>query len=166
MKEIIKVGMADLQVTISPHVLITLGLGSCLGIILYDPVLRIGGLAHVMLPDIEIAKIQHNKAKFVNSAIREMIEQMIKLGAHRKNFKAKLIGGAHMFTGIRLTYSNANSAFNVGERNILSAKEELAKQNIELIGEDVGKDYGRSVEFDLETGKVKIKTITWGMKEL
>ncbi len=166
MKEIIKVGMADLEVTTSPHVLVTLGLGSCLGIILYDSVSKIGGLAHVMLPDIEATKIQHNKAKFANSAIREMIEQMIKLGAQKKNFKAKLIGGAHMFTGIKLSSNNAISAFNVGDRNILSAKEELTKQNIELIGEDVGRDYGRSVEFDLETGKVKIKTITWGMKEL
>ncbi|MFH1783339.1 MAG: chemotaxis protein CheD [bacterium] len=163
MKEVIKVGMADIKVSVSPNVLTTLGLGSCLGIILYDPVKKVGAMAHTMLPDINMVKIQRNKAKFSNSAITEMIQKMIKLGAHSKNLEAKIIGGAHMFTGAKIINT---TAFNVGERNILSAREALEQQKIKIVGEDVGGDYGRSVEFNLDTGKVKIRTIAWGLKEI
>lgn len=163
MKQLIKVGMADLKVSVSPNILTTLGLGSCLGIILYEPVKKIGGMAHIMLPDIKSVKLRHNKAKFANSAIREMIEKMVKLGASKNKIEGKVVGGAHMFAGVKVSDT---PAFNVGERNILSTKEELANENIKLVAEDVGGDYGRSVEFDLETGKVKIRTIAWGLKEI
>jgi chemotaxis protein CheD len=163
MKQIIKVGMADLKVSVSPNILTTLGLGSCLGIILYDPVKKVGGLAHVMLPDINSVKLRHNKSKFANSAIEEMLDKMIKLGASKSKIEAKIIGGAHMFSGVK---AGDTPAFNVGERNIVSAKEMLAKENIRLVAEDVGGDYGRSVEFDLETCKIKIRTIAWGLKEI
>ncbi|MFH1239174.1 MAG: chemotaxis protein CheD, partial [bacterium] len=108
-------------------------------------------------------KLRHNKAKFANSAIEEMLDKMIQLGASKQKMEAKRIGGAHLFAGVKV---NDAPAFNVGERNIVSAKDELAKQNIKLVAEDVGGDYGRSVEFDLETGKIKIRTIAWGLKEI
>jgi chemotaxis protein CheD len=163
MKQIIKVGMADLKVSVSPNILTTLGLGSCLGIILYDPVKKVGGLAHIMLPDINSVKLRHNRAKFANSAIEEMMDKMAKLGASKNKIEAKIIGGAHMFSGVKVSDT---PAFNVGERNIINAKETLARENIRLVAEEVGGDYGRSVEFDLETGKIKIRTIAWGLKEI
>ncbi len=163
MKEVIKIGMADLKASVSPNVLTTLGLGSCLGIILYDPVKKVGGMAHIMLPDINSVRVRRNKAKFANSAIKEMIAKMRKLGARKSNLEGKIVGGAHMFTGVKI--SNP-SAFNVGERNILNARQALTDEKIKVVSEDVGGDYGRSIEFDLETGKVKIRTIAWGIKEI
>lgn len=163
MKEVIKVGMADFKVSVSPNILTTLGLGSCLGIILYDPVKKVGGMAHIMLPDINSVKIRRNKAKFANSAIKEIIAKMRKLGAYKSNMEGKIVGGAHMFTGAKIVNP---TAFNVGERNVLSARQALTDEKIKVVSEDVGGDYGRSIEFDLETGKVKIRTIAWGIKEI
>lgn len=161
MKELIKVGMANLKVSRSPNVLTTLGLGSCIGVALYDPVKKIGGLSHVMLPDIMAVKVRTNRAKFVNTSIEEMLIEMERLGASRTRVKAKLIGGAHMFE-----FAKPGLLFDVGKRNVDMAREELKKRKIRIVSEDVGEDFGRSVELELETGVVKIRTIAHGEKEI
>lgn len=155
----LKVKMADLVVSKAPNILSTLGLGSCLGITLYDPIKKIGGLAHIMLPDINAVKIRTNKAKFVNTAIEEMLQEMLDLGAGKKNIEAKIIGGAHMFGFVK-----SNVLLNVGERNVSKAREELDRAGIRIVAEDVGLDYGRSVFFHLADGSVKIATIAHGDK--
>lgn len=155
----LKVKMADLVVSKAPNTLSTLGLGSCLGITLYDPAKKVGGLAHVMLPDINAVKIRTNKAKFVNTAIEEILKEMIDLGANKKNIEAKIIGGAHMFGFVK-----SNILLNVGERNINKAREELERRGVKIVGEDVGWDYGRSVFFNLADGSVKVSTIAHGDK--
>lgn len=93
----IKVGMADMNITTHPGVLTTLGLGSCIGIALYDPSTKIAGLAHIMLPDSTQIKNNSNVAKFADTATVQLLAQMVKIGANKSRVKAKLAGGAQMF---------------------------------------------------------------------
>lgn len=154
MNEFIKVGMADLNVCKVPHVLTTLGLGSCVGIVLYDPVTKVSGLAHIMLPDSTKIKNNSNIAKFADTAIDKMIEDMCRIGANRNRLISKLAGGAQMFS-----FNTNNDLMKVGERNIIASKEKLNKLGIRIVGEDTGNNYGRTIEFYSETGELKIKTI-------
>ena len=158
---IIEVGMAEVKIASSPDVLVTRGLGSCLGIVLYDSSHKIGALNHAMLPLREQAKVKTNPAKFVDSVIPLMINKLKEKGCFESLITVKIFGGAHMFKSIPL-----DSSFNVGAKNINTAKEILKKHKIKLIGEDVGGNYGRTIFFELETGVVKVKTMFQGRKEL
>ena len=140
MGEMIKVGMADLQVCKSPDVLTTLGLGSCVGVALYDPITKVSGLLHLMLPDSTKIRNNENLAKFADTGIQELIRQMLLLGATRSRIVAKIAGGAQMFA-----MKSTNDLLRVGERNIEAAKENLMKSNIRIIVEDTGFNYGRTV---------------------
>ncbi len=161
MPELIKVGMADYKVGRSPSSLISYGLGSCIGIALYDSVTKIGGLAHIMLPDSTQARSAENPAKFADSAIPLVLEEMIKLGAVRSRITAKIAGGAQMFT-----FANTTDIMRVGERNAEAVRVLLKKVDIRILSEDTGGNYGRTVELRLETGVYRIKTIDKGEKEL
>ena len=97
MSEIIKVGMADLNVCISPDGITTLGLGSCVGIALRDPVTGIGGLAHIMLPDSTQIKDNSNIPKFADTGIEELVKRIVAAGGNRSRLVAKIAGGAQMF---------------------------------------------------------------------
>lgn len=154
MSQLIKVGMADLNVCKSPDLLTTLGLGSCVGVVLYDSVHKIGGLAHVMLPDSTKIKNNSNVAKFADTAIDKLIEEMIKIGADRKRLKAKMAGGAQMFS-----FNSQNDLMKIGERNAFASREKLLKLGINLLAEDTGKNYGRTIEFNPENGELLIKSI-------
>ncbi|MFP4697272.1 MAG: chemotaxis protein CheD [Eubacteriales bacterium] len=154
MGEIIKVGMADLKTCIAPKILTTLGLGSCVGIVLYDPSKKIGGLAHIMLPDSTQIRNNSNKAKFADTAIEVMMNKMIKMGASKNNLVAKLAGGAQMFA-----FSSQNDLMRIGERNVEASKKILRVLKIRIISEDTGKNYGRTIEFNSENGDMLIKTI-------
>ena len=98
MGNVVKVGMADLQVAKAPDSLITLGLGSCIGLTLYDPVTKIGGMVHYMLPDSTQLKNNTNIAKFGDTGIRELYNRMVKKGAAPRRMVAKIAGGAPFFT--------------------------------------------------------------------
>lgn len=157
----IKIGMADLSASRDPSVLITLGLGSCVGICLYDPINRVAGMAHIMLPSSADIKNNGNKAKFADTAISMLIEHMTALGAVRSRLTAKIAGGAQMFS-----FKSANDLMRIGERNVEAVKKELARQSIPLVAEDVGGTYGRSIEFDSSSGELHIKTIGHGKKTI
>ncbi len=161
-QEIIEVNMAESKVAKSPAVMVSRGLGSCLAIIIYDPSRKVGAMAHTMLPDIEKSRIKTNPARFVNSVVPGMLDDMQKLGAHinKNNLVAKIFGGAHMFTFI-----DANNPFSVGDRHIDMAKTVLSQHGINIVAEDVGGNFGRTVEFFLETGKVRVRTISLKEKE-
>lgn len=159
--EMIKVGMADLKVAKSPHELITLGLGSCIGITLYDPVAKIGGLAHIMLPDSTQIKNNANKAKFADTGIELLIEEMIKQGARLHRIVAKIAGGAQMFK-----FEHVGETMRVGARNIAAVKKGLQEHKIPILAEDVGENYGRTITLYTATGKLVIKTIGHGIKEV
>lgn len=156
-----EVGMAQMKTTSSPDILVTRGLGSCLGIVIYDPYKKTGSLAHTMLPHIEETKIKSNPAKFVDSVISLMVNDLLKKGCLANNLVAKLFGGAHMFSSIPL-----EGPFGVGTKNIKAAKEKLAYYKIKIIAEDTGSNYGRTIFFDLTTGKVKVKTAFYGEREI
>ena len=153
MSEIIKVGMADLKTCVSPDGVTTLGLGSCVGIAIRDPVTKIGGLAHIMLPDTKIRN-NSNIAKFADTGIDELVRQMEKLGARKARMVAKIAGGATMFT-----FQGRNDMMQVGERNVQAVKKKLKEINIPILAEDTGKNYGRTVTFYPETGEFYIRAV-------
>ena len=97
MGSMIKVGMADLKACKCPDSLTTLGLGSCVGVALYDPVTKVSGLLHCMLPDSTQFRNNTNVAKFADTGIDELIKQMKSLGANDSRLVAKIAGGAQMF---------------------------------------------------------------------
>ena len=130
--EMIKVGMADLKTCKSPEVLTTLGLGSCVGVAIYDPVSKISGLLHCMLPDSTQFRNNSNTAKYADSGIDELISQMVKLGANRARLVAKIAGGAQMFA-----MKTNNDTLRVGERNVEAVKKKLSELNIRLLAEDL-----------------------------
>ncbi|MFI3200168.1 MAG: chemotaxis protein CheD [Eubacteriales bacterium] len=154
MSVVVKVGMADTKVCKGPDALITLGLGSCVGIAIRDPNKKVGGLAHAMLPD--STKITHNsnKNKFVDTGIDELIRMMVEEGAERRRLVAKLAGGAQMFN-----FNNSPNAIRVGERNVEAAIEKLGQLRIPILAKDVGDSYGRTVTFYPEDGSFKISAV-------
>lgn len=150
----IKVGMADLKVCKYPDALTTLGLGSCVGVALYDPVTKVSGLLHCMLPDSTAIRNNSNLAKFADTGIDELIKEMITQGANKSRLVAKLAGGAQMFA-----LQATNDSLRVGERNSEAARKKLKEHNIRVISEDCGLSYGRTVEFYSETGDYVIKAV-------
>ena len=154
MGNVIKVGMADLNIAKSPDSLTTLGLGSCIGLTLYDPVAKIGGLVHYMLPDSTKLKNNSNIAKFGDTGIRELYKKMIENGASPTRMVAKIAGGAKMFE-----VSGLSSVGNVGERNAEEAKIILKELKVRLVAEDTGLNYGRTVVLNCENGEYLIKSV-------
>lgn len=161
MSELIRVGMADYKVGRSPASLISYGLGSCVGIAFYDAVTKVGGLLHIMLPDSSQARSNENPAKFADTGIPLMLNDMIALGAVKTRIVAKIAGGAQMFK-----FANATDIMRVGERNAEAVKAILKDLNIKIVASDTGGNYGRTVELKLDTGVYRIKTIDKGEKEL
>ena len=148
------VGMADLNVCKAPDSITTLGLGSCVGIAIRDPATKIGGLAHIMLPDSkEIAGISH-VPKFADTGIEELVKMVVKSGANRTRLVAKIAGGAQMFA-----FNTNSNTMKVGERNVIAVKKKLREMGIRLLAEDTGDTYGRTVIFYPESGDYVIKTV-------
>lgn len=161
MENTIKVGMADMQAARHPAVLTTLGLGSCVGIALYDRTTGVVGLAHCMLPDSTQTKNVSNIAKFVDTAIGALVNEMVAMGANRAKIVAKLAGGAQMFN-----FSQSSDLMRIGFRNVTAAKEKLEQMKIPLVSEDTGGNYGRTIVLDSATGILQVKTIGYGVKEI
>ena len=157
----IKVGMADLNVCPYPDAITTLGLGSCVGVALFDSTNKCGGLAHVMLPDSTAIRNNSNKAKFADTGIEELVRQMEALGASRRRMTAKIAGGAQMFA-----FSNTSDMVRIGERNVEACKKKLAELGIKVIAEDTGLNYGRTIEFYTETGILLVKAVGRPVKEI
>ncbi|MBE5869669.1 MAG: chemotaxis protein CheD [Lachnospiraceae bacterium] len=150
----IKVGMADLKVCVSPDALITLGLGSCVGIAIRDPSTKIGGLAHVMLPDSTQIKDNSNIYKFADTGIAELVRQMVAKGANKARMEAKIAGGAQMFA-----FQSNNALTRVGERNVEATKKKLKELNIRILAEDTGQNFGRTVIYYPESGEFVIRAV-------
>ena len=161
MGEVVKVGMADLKIASSPDSLRTLGLGSCIGLTLYDPVAKIGGLVHYMLPDSTKLKNNTNIAKFGDTGIKELYRLVLEQGASKRRLVAKIAGGAKMFE-----VSGLSNVGHVGERNAEAAKEVLKELGIPLVAEDTGLNYGRTVVLDCETGEFVIKAVGKPVKSI
>jgi chemotaxis protein CheD len=159
---LVTVNMADMNVVKGTGGLRTTGLGSCVGVALYDPLAKVAGMAHVMLPNSEIARgATVVPAKYADLAIPELIRRMSEMDASLASIHAKLAGGAQMFAGIGNT-----DILRIGPRNVESCKEALAKYNIPLVAEDTGGHYGRTIELHCETGKLVVRSVQRETKEL
>lgn len=157
----IKVGMADLKVARAPLILTTLGLGSCVGVALFDPKTKVGGLAHIMLPDSTQIKTNSNEAKFADTAIAKLVECMENEGASVSRMVAKIAGGAQMFE-----FTHVDESMRIGTRNVVAVKKMLELYSIPIIAEDTGANYGRTIELNTSTGILLVKTIGHGIKEI
>ncbi len=133
MQMITKVGMADMDITKDPGIITTLGLGSCVGIVLYDHITKIAGLVHIMLPSSKQIKNNENKAKFADTGIQLLLSKMIERGCSKSRITAKIAGGSQMFS-----FQSNNEIMKIGERNVIATKEILKSLNIPIIAEDTG----------------------------
>ncbi len=154
----IVVRVADLRVGIGQDVLITVGLGSCVAVLLYDPVARVGGLAHILLPSPALSRADPNAAKFPQTAVPHLLELMAREGASPRRMTGRLAGGASMFAGLV-----APGTIQMGERNVVACRQVLYAQSIPLIGEAVGGDYGRTVKLRVTDGQVEVSSVAHGV---
>jgi chemotaxis protein CheD len=160
MSELKKVGISDYAVSRAPDIIVTYALGSCVGICLYDNTKKVGGLSHIMLPESAMApKGESNRMKFADTAIVDIARDLKNMGATR--LTAKIAGGAQMFATAAM-----GAMGNIGERNVKAVKAVLAALHIPVIAEDTGKNYGRTVFFDLATGIMKVQSIGKSTHEL
>lgn len=150
--EVERVPMAGLAIRRGRGSLAAYGVGSCVILLLYDTDARVGGLAHAMLP--RRPSPDENAWRFVDSALDHLLVQLEGAGAVRERLAAKLVGGASMFRGAVETPGPS-----VGERNIAAAREALARHAIPIEEEDVGGEIGRTVFFDVETGRVRVRSL-------
>ncbi len=148
------IGIAEQKVVRFPDKVSTLGLGSCVGLVLYDSVNNIGGMVHIMLPTAPNDSTP-NKSKFADTGIVELIRYMTTLGARQRNLQAKFAGGAHMFNN-----SYNADIMNVGKRNIEMCKAVLKKCTIPIISQDVGGKSGRSIEFCCKSCMLQVRTVS------
>jgi chemotaxis protein CheD len=157
MRKLVVVGISDQQISYPPEILITYALGSCVGICIYDKIRRIGGMAHILLPEAfgDVGSI--NIYKFANTAIEELIRNMEKIGCVRLHMNAKIAGGANMF---------ASTGKSIGDRNVETVKNELHRLKIRIVAEDTGANYGRTAEFNTEDSLLTVKTVGKGNKVL
>jgi len=159
---LIQVGIAELEVARAPARLQAVALGSCVAVILYDPVARVGGLAHVLLPDPRIGRPRPDQpARAAPTAVAALLDELLALGAERSRVTARLVGGARMFATLQPA-----GTLQMGERNVSAARDALGRHRLALVGEAVGGSFGRSVAFDLATGRVTVTSYEMGTTEL
>jgi chemotaxis protein CheD len=156
----IRVKVADWAVARGDAVVATLGLGSCVAIMLHARDARVGGLAHVLLPDESFSRERANAAKFATTAVPKLVAEMQARGA-RGPLVAKIAGGASMF-GALLPAGGVN----MGERNAEAARRALAAAGIPLVADDTGGDFGRSVYFNVADGRVRVRALRRGEYDL
>lgn len=150
----INIGISDLNIARAPDVLATYALGSCVGICLYDPDIKLAGLAHIMLPwSKEAASDRFNTRTYADTGITELLNEMLRNRAKRENITAKIAGGAQMFAG-------TNASFNIGERNVTAVKKILAAYKVPVIAEQTGENFGRTVFFHAENGQMEVRSAT------
>lgn len=148
MNDLINIGVAQLKFSSNPSVLRTI-LGSCIGICIYDRMKKIGGMAHILLPNY----VKGGKPeKYAESAIPMLIERLMKDGGTKDFMSAKIAGGSQMFK-----FSANISLGQIGQRNIEASRETLLSAGINLVAEDVGGNAGRVIDFFLVDGRLKIK---------
>lgn len=155
MSKELRIGISDYKVSDSPDKLITLGLGSCVGIAIYDSRTKRGGLSHIMLPDSRSFTKDIKVEKFADLAIPSMIKEITN-GRATRGLVAKIAGGASMF-------SFSNNTNNIGQRNVEAVEEILKELRIPIVSSDTGGKIGRTMVVDLESFDVSIKN---GSKEI
>ena len=151
-KKEIRVGIADMKVARQEGTLITHALGSCIGITLYDPQIKLGAMIHIMLPEAGDRK-EANLFKFADTGIKETLRKLAIFGGSKSRYICKIAGGAQMFAVV-----GTSNIGNIGKRNIEAVKKALREEGIRIVNQDVGSNYARTMLMDLDTGKVSIRT--------
>lgn len=157
----IVVGMADMQVTNNPEaILITYALGSCIGVTVYDPWVRVGGLLHFMLPEskLDLQRAQTKPWMFADTGIPHLFQEAYKLGAEKKRMQVKVVGGSQIM--------DDSGYFNIGKRNYMALRKIFWSNNVLLQAEDVGGNGNRTLRLEIDTGRVWVKTSGHGEKNL
>lgn len=153
MSNTVSVGISDLKVVRAPDTLVTFALGSCVGICLFDPLTKVAGLSHILLPDSTQMPGNNAPMKFADTSIPLLVKQMEAMGARQAVLKAKIAGGAQMFASV----SNASIA-NIGARNVAAVKQALMRMRIPIVTEDTGANYGRTLYFSAADFSMTIKS--------
>ncbi len=154
------IGIAELAVVRPPDSVSTLGLGSCCGVVIFDKVSKISGMVHVMLPTASAGGITANRAKYADTGVQLLAEELVKAGANRMNLVAKIAGGAHMFSSTAMS----GAATKIGERNVNTCQEMLKKMRILLLTQDVLGTHGRTITFNPATSLLHVKRVGAGEK--
>ncbi len=158
MSQEVNVGISDMKIVTSPEGLISYALGSCVGICITDKVLKIAGMAHIMLP-YNKNEDKANIFKYADTGIAEMVKKMEMMGCMRSRMVAKIAGGAKMFE------IKSNSTIgNIGARNVEATRETLQNLKVKLVAADTGENYGRTIIFDSNTGNLTIKSFAKNIK--
>jgi chemotaxis protein CheD len=155
------VRVADLRCGLADDTLVTVGLGSCVAILLYDAQARVGGMAHVLLPSPALSRKDDNPAKFPQTAVPRLLDLMAAEGARPQRVTARLAGGASMFATLA-----APGTIQMGERNLVAARQVLNTHRVPLVAEAVGGDFGRTVRFRVCDGQVQISAVSQGVQHL
>jgi chemotaxis protein CheD len=150
MNEPALVGIAQIVVAKAPERICCMGLGSCVAVFLYDPLNRVGGVVHTLLP--RAPRGTKTPGKYADTAVKVLLDEVLRKGARRDQLRAKLVGGAQMFPNLNIKVAD------IGKENIEEAKKALKGLGIRLAAEDTHGTRGRSATFDLETGRVSIST--------
>ncbi|WP_406687256.1 chemotaxis protein CheD [Rossellomorea vietnamensis] len=159
---VVKVGIADMNIVEGGGSIRTSGLGSCVGVVLYDDFLKLAGMVHVMLPHSSIGnETKPNPAKYADTGIAELIGQLRDRGASVKRLQCKMAGGAQMFQ-----FQSKSDVMRIGPRNAEAVKVALSKHGVPVISEDLGGNKGRTIEFFTSTGILQVRTVNEGTKEL
>ena len=160
-KSIVRVGIADMNIVKYPETIRTSGLGSCVGVVLYDEPGKIAGMVHVMLPDSSLDRSKRvNVAKFANTGVYALMELLKAEGVRPMSIKAKIAGGAQMFQ------FGTSDTIRIGPRNIEAVKAELKRLSIPILAEETGGSSGRTIEFDPSTSKLSVRTVNKGTIEI
>ena len=144
------VGIGEMKVTHNPHQLIIMGLGSCIGLALYDRNAKVGGMAHIMLPESAGRCSSERNCKFADRAVPILVDEMLQHNAAKSRMVAKLAGGASLFTTM--------DTLRIGEKNAEMVKEKLRQEGIRVVAEDTGGNYARTIKLDTCTGRLSVKT--------
>lgn len=152
MEQMIRVGIADAKLCKTPDKITTVGLGSCIGIVLYSATHDVCGMVHIMLPSSKEIKNNANRAKFADTGIEDLVKMLDQKGVKKGSLLAKIAGGATMFV-----FSGSSDLGSIGERNIKSVKDTLSALSIPIIAEDTGADYGRTIIFDNTSKKLTVR---------
>lgn len=159
---VVKVGIADMNIVDSGGSIRTSGLGSCIGVVLYDELIKLAGMVHVMLPYSSIGNDpKMNLAKYADTGIEELIRMLGKNGANVRRLQCKMAGGAQMFQ-----FQSKSDVMRIGPRNAEAVKEVLLQYGVPVVAEDLGGNKGRTIEFFTSTGILQVRTVNEGIKEL
>ncbi len=158
----ILVGMAETKTAKGPATFACLGLGSCIGIAILDPIAKVAGMVHVMLPEAFADRPIEKPGKFADTGVPHLISELEKLGAMKSRMKIAISGGAQVFK----FGDGTASRMDIGNRNSTAVLAQLKSLGLHVVAQDIGGHNGRTMTFDSSTGEIRVKTVAQGEAQL